>query len=217
MNNDNKYYTQDTLIHNYTKYLHVNMPIILFSFIISIIIDYYTLNDYSISAITFITVTLWTYFIHRLFHIYPDTFGYFHQTHHTENNGILHFITENIFNFFTIGGAILLFPLLYIKNHFNLTLLNNYVIFIWSLVYSSYHSFNYHIFETNDIHREHHESLYYNYGPEWVDIIFDTKQDESDIENMNSGIFNVIIVSTVVLLLKDTKYDILSDVYCISN
>ena len=57
MNNDNKYYTQDTLIHNYTKYLHVNMPIILFSFIISIIIDYYTLNDYSISAITFITVT----------------------------------------------------------------------------------------------------------------------------------------------------------------
>ena len=23
MNNDNKYYTQDTLIHNYTKYLHV--------------------------------------------------------------------------------------------------------------------------------------------------------------------------------------------------
>ena len=212
MNNDNQYYTQDTWIDNYTKYLYINMPIFIFSFIISIIINYCTLNNYYISAITFFIVTLWTYVIHRLFHIYPDTFGYFHQIHHTENNSILHFIIENIFNFVTIGGAVLLIPLLYIKNYFNIHLLNHYVILIWSLVYISYHSLNYHIFETNNIHKEHHESLHYNYGPEWFDIIFTTKQDESDIENMNSGIFNVIVVSTVVLLLKDTKYDILSEI-----
>jgi hypothetical protein len=124
---------------------------------------------------------------------------------------------DNIFNFFTIGGAILLFPLLYIKNVLNIHLLNHYVILIWSLVYTSYHSINYHIFETNNIHVEHHESLHYNYGPEWFDIIFATKQDGSDIENMNSGIFNVIVVSMIVLLLKDTKYDILSETYSTSN
>ena len=212
-----KYYTQDTRIDNYIKFLQVNIPIIILSFIVSIMVDYYTLNNYYISAITSIIVTLWTYFIHRLFHTYPDTFGYFHKTHHTDNTNVITFMIDNIFNFFTIGGAILLFPLLYVKNVLNIHLLNHYVILIWSLVYTSYHSINYHIFETNNIHVEHHESLHYNYGPEWFDIIFATKQDESDIENMNSGIFNVIVVSMIVLLLKDTKYDILSEIYSTSN
>jgi hypothetical protein len=212
-----KYYTQDTIIDNYIKFLQVNIPIIILSFIVSIIVDYYTLNNYYISAITSIIVTLWTYFIHRLFHTYPDTFGYFHKTHHIENSSILTFMLDNVFNFFTIGGAILLFPLLYIKSVLNIHLLNHYVILIWSLVYTSYHSINYHIFETNNIHVEHHESLHYNYGPEWFDIIFATKQDGSDIENMNSGIFNVIVVSIIILLLKDTKYDILSETYSTSN
>ncbi len=212
-----KYYTQDTMIDNYIKYLHVNFPIFIVSFIISIIVDYYTLNNYYILVITSIIVTSWTYVIHRLFHIYPDTFGYFHTIHHNKNTNILTFIIDNIFNFFTIGGAILLFPLLYIKSNLNIHVLNHYVILIWSLIYSSYHSINYHIFETNNIHIEHHEYLHYNYGPEWLDIIFSTKQDESDIENMNSGIFNVIVVSTVVLLLKDTKYDILSEICNMPN
>jgi len=69
-----KYYTQDTIIENYIKFLQVNIPIIILSFIVSIIVDYYTLHNYYISAITSIIVTLWTYFIHRLFHTYPDTF-----------------------------------------------------------------------------------------------------------------------------------------------
>lgn len=210
-----KYYKNDTIADNYIKFVKINMT--LFSLlaiiiVISIFVEYLTISTLCVSVFTLISISLWSYFIHILFHKYSSTFGIIHQNHHnnTNNATIYDKITEFILNFILFGGVIWLFPITYIQNLTDFYLFNPYVILVWSIVYTSYHSFNYHIFKTNEIHREHHENLECNYGPEWFDIIFGTKCDGSDIEDMNSAIFNIIIVSIGVLCLQDTKYDILS-------
>lgn len=212
MNTTQKYHIQDTLLDNYAKFFYIHDKSIIIFIITSIIVDYFTLRNYLLSSFTFFIITLWTYVIHRLFHSYPDTFGILHHTHHMDNSNMILCIFDNIFNFFTIGGAILLIPLMYIKNKWNIYLLNPFVILIWSLVYSTYHTINYHVLEMNSTHREHHEELTYNYGPEWFDIMFYTKKEDSNIEDMNSGIFNIIVVSSIILCILYMDFEIFSQI-----
>ena len=88
-------------------------------------------------------------------------------------------------------------------------LVNYYIILIWAVVFTTYHLVNYH--QLNDeVHKQHHiEDGQNNYGPEWFDILFHTKAEHSNIEDMNSGIINMVLVTSGVLSLKDTSYDII--------
>jgi hypothetical protein len=59
------------------------------------------------------------------------------------------------------------------------------------------------------VHAQHHkENGVNNYGPEWFDILCNTKAENSEIEDMNSVIINIVVVLFLVLSVKDTSVDV---------
>ena len=44
-----------------------------------------------------------------------------------------------------------------------------------------------------------------------MDILFQTKKDGDNIEDMNHGIFNILIILSLILITKDTKFDLIDN------
>ena len=71
---------------------------------------------------------------------------------------------------------------------------------IWyGLCYASYHNINQQI-EKPEAHIKHHNNYNYNYGPDYLDIFFNTKIGYK-LENMNSGIINNILICFIISIL----------------
>ena len=91
--------------------------------------------------------------------------------------------------------------------------LNNSVIALWGLVYTTMHLINFPIF-TSETHEQHHVDRYTNYGPHVFDIVFDTASPVTNtIHNINNdtynnGAINVVAVTVLIILYK-TKSTIL--------
>ena len=64
--------------------------------------------------------------------------------------------------------------------------------------------FNYHYYDVQT-HVKHHLDTTTNFGPDIMDIIFDTKQEGDEIENMDNGIINTIILLIFVAGVKYTS------------
>jgi hypothetical protein len=64
------------------------------------------------------------------------------------------------------------------------------------------HNINYSILKVNHIHRIHHEELLRNMSPDIFDILFFTKTDPSDIENMDHMILNLYVSLLFVIVIK---------------
>ena len=67
---------------------------------------------------------------------------------------------------------------------------NYYIILYWTIIYASYHAFNWHFSDKLNPHYHHHMDMSYNYGPDFMDILFETKMEEDIVEDMNSLVLN---------------------------
>ena len=69
------------------------------------------------------------------------------------------------------------------------------------LLYSSYHNINQFILKS-ETHRKHHLNSKFNYGPDYIDVIFGTKYPGDEYENLNTGVINIIIIVIVIKYIK---------------
>ena len=94
------------------------------------------------------------------------------------------------------GGLLIIFT---VTSNINL---DKTAILVWSLLYSSVHNINY-VISKNSQHRNHHIDPKTNYALDILDILFDTKYDLNNIENLNVnwGI-NMIIITFLIIYFK---------------
>jgi len=209
---DSQHYSRkDSFIVNQIKLATVNEPLYLTALFLVFFINYKTERNIFISIFTFYAVTSWSYFSHLLAHNKLfSTFGKLHLLHHDPkyHDSYIVLLIEALIDFFVFGGFILIFFGAVFEKLFKFHIFNPYIILLWALFYLTYHLINYHISKP-DAHKQHHiDDGVSNFGPEWMDIIFDTKTDKSVFENLNSGIFNLLVVSAVILYFKDSSYDL---------
>jgi hypothetical protein len=111
---------------------------------------------------------------------------------------------EFIQNFLIEGGFLILLAHCY---NFSIDIgsfkfkLNKSVLLLWGLLYATVHNINYIILGC-DQHTKHHIDPKTNYGIDTLDILFDTKYDINNIENLNHGSINVIIITLIILYFK---------------
>ena len=79
-----------------------------------------------------------------------------------------------------------------------------WIILLFTLFYTTVHNINYGILHINDVHREHHDNIFCNIGPDICDVIFSTKcEKDTDVENTNHYIPNIIISTIILFIVKD--------------
>jgi hypothetical protein len=74
------------------------------------------------------------------------------------------------------------------------------VCFVWGLTYASVHNINYYYLKPKT-HIQHHIDCHKNYGIDIFDIVFGTKYDTNEIENMNHMGINLIICAFIIVYL----------------
>ena len=194
----------------YNMYLALKKNIVynLSIFIACIIIGYKT-DDILISLITGVAIYFWSFGIHYVAHKIPYKFN-LHMIHHTKD--VSHkwwaICIETLINIFGSGGLTLAIINIVLERHFNIRLFNNYVLLYTTFLYTTFHIINYHILKVST-HLDHHEYDTSNYGPDIMDILFDTKVDGGEIEDMNHATINSIIILILIVIIMDTKYDLI--------
>ena len=209
MLNNINYNKQDGYIYNCIKTLIININIIIMALFAIIIIIYKSDKLYIKGLFTLIFLQFWSYFIHKYAHSDRKSYIYYlHSFHHLSSckNTINKNCSELFLNLVLIGGGIIIPLNIMIMYYFNFELFNNYIILFWLLEYTEYHIFNYHILNS-PTHKQHHSidenpnKTCTNYGPDWMDILFETKCDIDVFEDYTSSIFNTIINLIIILLL----------------
>lgn len=145
-------------------------------------------------------INSWVYWIHRLSHLMPDSvFNYHIFSHHNKKLNLpRHF--ELFFEFYcNISWFLLLILIQYI---FNIELVPNLLILFFGLWYSSAHVINLSMIP-NDEHKIHHTEVNYNYGPPFMDFVFNTLKVEEGYTN-DSQVINGVVIFTVLDLIKYT-------------
>lgn len=206
------YSHQDGLYNNMIKLTNVNYRLFITILLGGIIINYITGDNMARTTFTFFAISVWTYAVHWFMHKYENTIlGKIHAIHH--NPAYKEYISTEIFeiavNLLIIGGLFWMPIIMFLENYFETKLVNHYTILVWAIIFTTYHLINYHILK-HEVHAQHHnEKGVNNYGPEWFDILCNTKAENSEIEDMNSVIINIIVVTALVLSLKDTSFDVI--------
>jgi hypothetical protein len=206
------YSHQDGLYNNMIKLTNVNYRLFITILLGGIIINYITGDNMARTTFTFFAISVWTYAVHWFMHKYENTIlGKIHAIHH--NPAYKEYISTEIFeiavNLLIIGGLFWMPIIMFLENYFEIKLVNHYTILVWAIIFTTYHLINYHILK-HEVHAQHHnEKGVNNYGPEWFDILCNTKAENSEIEDMNSVIINIIVVTALVLSLKDTSFDVI--------
>ena len=203
------YHKKDGIYINLQKYFYENI-LFIFTFILGFIIILINTNKYKnhfiIDLITFIALPFWAYFIHIFSHHYKNFIFNWHLFHHNPliSKQPFYMLLEFYGNFIIGGGIIFILYNLLMNHLFNFNFhLNYYIILYWAIIYSTYHVINYHVLYFDSHHNHHIYNAIGNFGPDWVDIIFETKTENEKIENSNSSTINNIIALLIVLLLKN--------------
>lgn len=135
------------------------------------------------------------------------TFDFHDKIHHNSkiNKTSLNVIIEFFQNIFTEGGLLIL---LVLATNFKLELFgwtfrfNKAVLLLWGMLYASVHNINY-LFHGNSQHTNHHKDPKTNYALDILDILFDTKYDLNNIENINLNWgFNILIITFFIIYFK---------------
>ena len=143
---------------------------------------------------------------------YFALYGDFHdKIHHNSdiNRKWYYLIIEFIENFINSGGILIFF--LYFSN-FKLFFIDkiysfNYnSIILWALFYATYHLINYEFKNEGHSHNIHHKFVNLNYGYDFMDIIYGTKYDMNNLDNMNDGSLNLIIITLLLIIPKIYNY-----------
>jgi hypothetical protein len=139
----------------------------------------------------------YSYFIHRLFHNFPDLINVHKAFHHNtdlNNDTIIATIFCLVIELFV---NILFFVIFYfIQKLLNISYVPNMLIFYYAFIYTTVHIINYSIFHISPEHMNHHKTsnnnTSYNYGPDLVDHIFNTNYSDN-FENYNHIIPNTLL------------------------
>jgi len=160
-------------------------------------------------------------FIFKIFKYLPDCIhrinrylilhtGDFHdKIHHDSsiNKKWYNIILEGSQNIIMEGGLIVLlsnildFEIKINKQSFKI---NKVICIFWAFIYVSIHLINYNLLDPNH-HQDHHKNNKTNYGLDLLDIVFDTKYNIKNIENMNHGTINIIIIFFILVLVLKSK------------
>jgi hypothetical protein len=147
------------------------------------------------------SIMLWlVYYIHKESHSTRNFLTIAHHYHHENNNFIAHFV--QILLEFQAGCGFNMMT----QYIFNGRFFNTWTMILFYLFYTSVHNINYSIYHVNHTHELHHKNQDTNIGPDICDIIFGTKNDNTDateyIENTDHYIINIIIGTLIVLILQ---------------
>jgi hypothetical protein len=129
------------------------------------------------------------------------TYDFHDKIHHNSTinkkwyNIIIEFC-QNVLQVLTIVGVA---KLLHYK-------IDNTVLFLWGLIYATVHQINYEIID-NRHHKEHHMNNHTNYGIDTADIMFNSKYNLNDVEDMNHASINIVLSTLFIIGIK--HYDAL--------
>ena len=158
---------------------------------------YLTIDKYTPihSLISIFILFFYSYFIHFLFHKFPDIINIHMKIHHKKTNTLfekyINLLIETIVN-------ILFFIIFYfLQKIINFEFVPTILIVFYGLIYVSVHIINYSIYHTTEKHIKHHTSsnsdnLTKNYGPDIVDHLFGTNSDNK-FENYNHILQNILV------------------------
>ena len=120
----------------------------------------------------------------------------FHRNihHDTTINKQPHNIVYEFINNFIVQGVLPYLLFEFFK------LLDSRVCFLWGFFYASVHNINY-FYTKPKTHTQHHIDCHKNYGIDIFDIIFGSKYDTNEIENMNHMGINLIICAFIIVYL----------------
>lgn len=146
--------------------------------------------------ITFFSLLLFAYFVHRGSHDFRNVFTILHHYHHENDNFFSHF--SQIILELSLG--LLVVPLYYYLGD---NYINIWTAILFTLFYSTVHNYNYGQLRVNDVHFLHHKEINTNIGPDICDIAFNTKNKKNtEVENTDHYIPNIIIITVLVLVIK---------------
>jgi len=152
-----------------------------------------------------------------------DIFDFHSKIHHNPHLNKLWYnrVVEFLENFIMMS-----IPFTYLVHTYNIGLnissntfyLNKTISILWGLIYTTIHNINYAIVNPQT-HKEHHikdlnnayndsDEQVTNYGPDTIDIMCDTKYKTNIIEDFNHGTINIIILTIILILIKDSNKEI---------
>ena len=140
------------------------------------------------------------------------TFNFHDVIHHNSNinKKWYNILIEGIQNMIMEGVGLIIFSLF---TNFGLKLgaemykLNHSTILLWSLLYTTVHLINYRIVHPNS-HINHHKDYYKNLSlTDLFDILFGTKYDKNDIQDLKHFTINVLIIFILIIFLKSNNID----------
>lgn len=142
-------------------------------------------------------ITLFVYFIHRVFHYVPYKINLHLKYHHTHNkdeikNGnykLIRMRNSIIETTVNIGFFVALYL---IKKYFKLHFIKNILIFYVGFIYVTVHNINYSIYHLSKVHVNHHRYKDCNFGPDVYDHLFGTTKDK-EFEDMSHMLLNNVI------------------------
>jgi len=210
IDDDKKYFYSecDGRLVNLLKFVKINVTFFVVLLTCVLIISLKTEMNVAMGIITIFLLQAWSYFSHIMGHK-DILFINWHLLHHNPDvsKKPLYVVVEFYINFIFSGGFLLIFWILFFKQFLNVDIgVSCYIVFFWSIVYSTYHLLNYHYLDIES-HHNHHKNTSKNFAPDWMDILFLTKTNDEKIENMNSSVINMVFATCVVLFLKDTNFD----------
>jgi len=193
------YVKKDGIIKNMMKFNRKNLLLGIIGYTFIFILNRYTEKDILWTLCTLFFMMGWSYFSHMVSHepIGKKIFMNYHLKHHDHSvsKNLKWRLVEYLYMDFVIFGGAILIPLnMAIQKMGGTRFFNYYVVLYWALLYTSHHAFNWHGSEKLNPHYHHHETMRTNYGPDFMDILFETKMEEDIIEDMNSLVLNNCVV-----------------------
>ena len=166
-------------------------------------------GSFTLSVWTVVSVYMWSYFSHRWAHSkWP--WRLFHGIHHTPllSHKWWAVCFETLINM-GAGGAVLIGFNQMAESHMQCRLWDTHILLYFTLLYTTSHMLNYHFLRI-PTHRKHHGNTSTNFGPDLMDVIFDTKSRGEEFENLVHNLPNILVALIVVLYSYagiETAYD----------
>lgn len=186
-NNDILFKSND-LVNNLIKYYSYNYSGAIILFLCSFLISFNTDKQYIKGLISLFITSFTTWIGHYLLHLYPNnSISELHLwAHHsdfarTSVGKLFEYLVNEIFFF---GGGLLWLFILLLHKITGKYLLNPYIIMFWTLSVPIVHELYYHQSSRREnIHKLHHMDNLKSLGPDIWDIIFETKHNNTIIED----------------------------------
>lgn len=131
----------------------------------------------------------------KIFNFIAKILDFHDDIHHDTdiNKKPINIVNEFLTNFITQG----VFPFFLIRI---IKIIDIRVCFVWGLAYATVHNINY-LYLMPKTHNDHHKDKNANLGMDIWDIIFGTKYNWDDIEDVNHYAINFVLSSVTVILI----------------